>query len=330
MWHYIGDDMMFRDKDEVLGYLCTSNSGQKWFGEPAEWVDDDLVIEYLCRTNEFNTCAHLLNSNVVNTYYSMKKDDRDFDFEKIPHKFRTIVMYHSMRDKKGLLKETKIIIDLLFNGLSIKDICRKYGELPTNVNTLLECFEENAIAVEIEYNLRLAEADFFESIDSDIEILLEAIKGLDLSWDVLSDEDKIRFANETCKLSNSIADVYEYIVGNNLNEYSDIVTFCKKFLGFKFEHDVSWLKEFDMKNYFGMKRGRPSITIIKKNSNGEAVNITPDVVDEILEVLNKNNIPTFKIIVDKAIASYVDNEFDAFINSMSKSKTKDLGCLGGF
>ena len=85
-----------------------------------------------------------------------------------------------------------------------------------------------------------------------------------------------------------------------------------------------------MKNYFGMKRGRPSITITKKNSNGEAVNITPDVVDEILEVLNKNNIPTFKIIVDKAIASYVDNEFDAFIDSMNKSKTKDLGCLGGF
>ncbi len=318
---------MFKNKDEVLSYLCTSNHCLKWYGEPAQWVDDDLVIKYLCRTNDFITCAHLLNSNVVDTYYNIKKDDNDFILDNIPHKFRTFAMYYNLQDKKGLSKETKIVMDLLFNSLSIKNVCYKYDEVPTNVMNLLDYFEKNGVLQEINYNLQMVEAKFWENIDSDIETFLDAIKGLDLSGSVLSDDDKIMFANKTSMLGNSISDIYEYIVGNNLIEYFNIVSFCNKFLGFKFGYDVSWFKEFDMKKYFGMKKGKPSITIMKMSSNGDTVNITPDIVKDILEALNKNNIPTFKIIVNKAIVSYVDNEFDAFIDNMRKNKTKKLGSL---
>ena len=315
---------MFRNEDEVLVYLCASSSNQKWFGEPASWVNDDLVIKYLCRTNEFVTCSHLLNSNIIDVYYNVMKDDKNFNFDNIPYKFRTIAMYRDMKEKKGLSRETKIIIDLLFNKLTIKKVCEKYEDLPINITNLLNYFEGNEVLLEIDYNLQIAEIYFWENIDHDIEILSEAISNLDLSWDVLSEDDKIKFANGTSKLGNSISDIYEYIVGNNLTKHFDIVSFCNKFLGFKFEHDVSWLREFDMKKYFGMKRGKPSITIMKMNADGETVNITPEVVSEILEVLRENNIPTFKIIVDRAINSYVFNEFDAFIDSMSKDKTKKM------
>lgn len=315
---------MFRSKDEVLSYLCSSKHNQKWFGEPAKFVDDELVIEYLCRTDDFNTCSHLLNDHIVGVYYTLKKNDKEFSLENIPYKYRTKLMYHDSIRKKGLSKEIKIIIDLLYKGSTLKDVCQKYDELPSNITELLKSFEENDIAYTIDYNLQMLEIDFWENIDNDVETLMNIIGKLDLSWDVLSNEDKLKFAVESGKLVNSVSDIYEYVVGNNLKQYYDIVSFCDKYLGFKFEHNVIWLKEFDIKKYFGIKRGKTTISIKKLNSNGEIVNISYDAVSEILDLLNQNKIPTYSIIVEKAIASYIDNQLDHFIDSMKPQKAKSL------
>lgn len=258
------------------------------------------VFNYLCKTSDFEMCKDLLNNDIIDAYFNKMKDDENFNIEIIPYKFRKAEMYEQLKDKKNQSKETSIVIDLLFNNLSVRDIRREYDESIEKINSIIYAFEGTNIYNQICYNLDILTIDFFENIDKDIELLSSVINLLDLSYDELLSDDKFTFAAEIGKLSNSLSSIYEFIEINNLNKYNDIINFCDNYLDFdcdNYDYDVKWLKEFDIKD-------------------NDIENVTEYKLKEIVNALKEFNFPTSNIVVEYAADSYYNDELDLFMDSM--------------
>ena len=285
---------MFKNEYDVFNYLCELKKSK------GDEDLKDLVIWYLCKTSDFEMCKDLLNNDIIDAYFNKMKDDENFNIEIIPYKFRKAEMYEQLKDKKNQSKETSIVIDLLFNNLSVRDIRREYDESIEKINSIIYAFEGTNIYNQICYNLDILTIDFFENIDKDIELLSSVINLLDLSYDELLSDDKFAFAAETGKLSNSLSSIYEFIEINNLNKYNDIINFCDNYLDFdcdNYDYDVKWLKEFDI-------------------NDNDIENVTEYKLKEIVNALKEFNLPTSNIVVEYAADSYYNDELDLFMDSM--------------
>ncbi len=285
---------MFKNEYDVFNYLCELKKSK------GDEDLKDLVIWYLCKTSDFEMCKDLLNNDIIDAYFNKMKDDENFNIEIIPYKFRKAEMYEQLKDKENQSKETSIVIDLLFNNLSVRDIRREYDESIEKINSIIYAFEGTNIYNQICYNLDILTIDFFENIDKDIELLSSVINLLDLSYDELLSDDKFAFAAETGKLSNSLSSIYEFIEINNLNKYNDIINFCDNYLDFdcdNYDYDVKWLKEFDI-------------------NDNDIENVTEYKLKEIVNALKEFNLPTSNIVVEYAADSYFNDELDLFMDSM--------------
>ena len=259
-------------------------------------------------------------------------------------------IYKKLNDDLKYMVLKSELINLVETGGTKEEIEEKYNissidwvinrlekDDPDLFKKVKKLFEENANT-------------WFQTMLVDIINLRTIIQNLgDLNPNKLTPEQKINFAYNLSKAGthHSLAEINEFLERYPMygdEDFTSVQSFFRHHLNFKYkkmaksdevalydnekylaQNGQNWLRKFDLNETFKVKDGKPIATLKYLTPDGEALELTIDKANEILDYLKENEVPLRSCIVNEAFRRYARGELDNFINELENGygeKTK--------
>lgn len=286
---------------------------------PKEYISKDLCMMAL-------GINPLIIDKIPNEYI----DNNIYNRIKMLLPLDKVVNLFNVTDKDALkLEISKDIWRLLESYGSIEQLAKNNGISADKISNLIEKIKnvDGELYDVIKNKLASNQTLWVLNVVKDGNLLIKIIESLgDIENIFLSREQKVKFAylyNKNC--TNSLEDIYTFT-----NKYPDKVdnikllkNFFKHVLKYNYLNEDNilipekktilynnkWLNKFDKNDYFKFRDGMPTA-----NNKYLEHEITVDDVDNILDILKKNNIPLNDMIVKEAIRKYYDNNLEEYID----------------
>ena len=246
--------------------------------------------------------------------------------------FDKIVDLFNSTDKDTVkLEIAKDVWELLESYGSINEMAKNTNLTTNKIAGLIEKIEplDSELYEVIKNKLSSNQTLWISNVVKDGNTLIKIIESLGAIESIfLSREQKIKFAylyNRHCK--NTLEDIYTFTnrCPNRVNDIKMLRNFFKRVLKYNYlneeniqipekktiRYNNKWLNKFDKNDYFKFKDGVPTV----KNKYLEH-EITPEVVNRVLDILGKNDIPLNDMIVKEAIREYFDDNLVHYINTL--------------
>ena len=287
---------------------------------PEEYCDDEMIdITYNELLKQFN------KKNKINDDSKLLR----LTFKKHPSILKLMeydILYSTIVD---------LLLSIIQNGGTLEYISMKYDISIYRINCIIDSLEyrDNEKYLLIKNKLKENAELWLQRMKNDCSILCEIIDALGVAdYSFLPIDKKITFSYLYSKrIYNSLENIYDFAKRYDNNNWATKII---KFLDDIFKYELlrnsiitqeaydcyifnnTWINRFNKMRFLNLTNDS---VYYSYTYNG--IEVTPDMIDKIINILVHENIPLSNVIVQIAIKKYINNSIQEYINYLHSLDT---------